>query len=176
MAGKITLSDLNKTLSEMNVQSLEGVKIEGDIEIELDAGAGGVGPLFAYYFGQEAAKIAMQLMNFAKAVGYPVETLMQPVAVASAIAPAPKELAAAAAEVPAFKVASALASAKFAVGTDKSWKTPIQEVTLGATKADGGSRGHVVKLGGEKAMPFFPDAAMPHAPKITMDVFDMPIG
>jgi acetyl-CoA decarbonylase/synthase complex subunit delta len=59
---------------------------------------------------------------------------------------------------------------------DKTWRFPIQEVTIGATKADGGSRGHVVKLGGEKAMPFFPDAPMPHAPKITMDVFDMPIG
>ena len=73
-------------------------------------------------------------------------------------------------------MASALASAKFAVGVDKTWRNTIQEVTLGATKANGGSRGHVVKLGGEKAMPFFPDAAMPHAPKITMDVFDMPIG
>ena len=80
MAEKISLSDLNKTLAEMNVQSLEGLKIEGDVEIEIDAGAGGVGPLFAYYFGQEAAKIAMQLMNFAKAVGYPVENLLQPVA------------------------------------------------------------------------------------------------
>ena len=113
MAEKITLTDLNKTLSEMNVQSLEGIKIEGDVEIEIDAGAGGVGPLFAYYFGQEAAQIAMQLIKFAKAVGYPVDALMQPVAVAQAIAPAPKELAAAAAAVPAFKVASALASAKF---------------------------------------------------------------
>lgn len=177
MAGKITLSDLNKTLSEMNVQSLEGVKIEGDIEIEIDAGAGGVGPLFAYYFGQEAAQIAMQLIKFAKAVGYPVESLLQPVAVAQAVAPAPAGMvAAAAAAEPAFKVASALASAKFSVGTDKTWKTPIQEVTIGATKANGGSRGQVVKLGGEKAMPFFPDAGMPHAPKITMDVFDMPIG
>jgi acetyl-CoA decarbonylase/synthase complex subunit delta len=176
MAEKITLSDLNKTLAEMNVQSLEGLTIEGDVEIEIDAGAGGVGPLFAYYFGQEAAKIAMQLMNFAKAVGYPVENLLQPVAIAQAMSPAPKDLAAAAAAVPAFKVASALASAKFSVGIDKTWRVPIQEVTLGATKADGGSRGHVVKLGGEKAMPFFPDAAMPHAPKITMDVFDMPIG
>src|SRR5690606_5437851 len=111
-----------------------------------------------------------------KAVGYPVQNLMQPVAVAQAISPAPKDIAAAAAAVPAFKVASALASAKFSVGVDKTWKHPIQEVTRGATKADGGSRGHVVKLGGEKAMPFFPDAAMPHAPKITMDVFDMPIG
>ena len=118
MAEKISLSDLNKTLAEMNVQSLEGLKIEGDVEIEIDAGAGGVGPLFAYYFGQEAAKIAMQLMNFAKAVGYPVENLLQPVAVAQAISPAPKDLAAAAAAVPAFKVASALASAKFAVGVD----------------------------------------------------------
>ncbi|MDM7934790.1 MAG: CO dehydrogenase/acetyl-CoA synthase subunit delta [Methanothrix sp.] len=177
MAGKITLSDLNKTLSEMNVQSLEGIKIEGDIEIEIDAGAGGVGPLFAYYFGQEAAKIAMQLINFAKSVGYPVDALLQPVAVAQAVAPAPKEMvAAAAAAEPAFKVAAALASAKFSVGVDKTWKFPIQEVTVGATKADGGSRGHVVKLGGEKAMAFFPDAPMPNAPKITMDVFDMPIG
>jgi acetyl-CoA decarbonylase/synthase complex subunit delta len=177
MAGKITLSDLNKTLSEMNVQSLEGVKIEGDIEIELDAGAGGVGPLFAYYFGQEAAKIAMQLINFAKAVGYPVDALMQPVAVAQAAAPAPAGMvAAAAAAEPAFKLASQLASAKFSVGTDKTWKREIQEVVVGATKADGGSRGKVMKLGGEKAMAFFPDAPMPNAPKITMDVFDMPIG
>jgi len=125
MAEKITLSDLNKTLSEMNVQSLEGLKIEGDVEIDLDIGAGGVGPMFAYYFGQEAAKIAMQLINFAKAVGYPVENLLQPVAVAQAVAPAPKKIAAAAAAEPAFRVASALASAKFSVGVDKTWKTPI---------------------------------------------------
>jgi acetyl-CoA decarbonylase/synthase complex subunit delta len=36
----------------MNVQSLEGLTIEGDVEIEIDAGAGGVGPLFAYYFAK----------------------------------------------------------------------------------------------------------------------------
>jgi len=96
MADKITLSDLNKTLTEMNVQSLEGLKIEGDVEIDLDVGAGGVGPLFAYYFGEQAAKIAMQLMDFAKALGYPVQNLMQPVAVAQAISPAPKDIAAAA--------------------------------------------------------------------------------
>lgn len=180
MAEKVTLTDLNKTLSELNVQSLEGVKIEGDVEIEIDAGAGGVGPLFAYYFGQQAAEIAMQLIKFAKAVGYPVDSLLQPVAMAQAISPAPASLAGAAAAVtaaiPAFKVPSSLATAKFAVGTDKTWKNQIQEVTIGATKANGGSRGAVVKLGGEKAMPFFPDAPMPHNPKITMDVFDMPIG
>jgi acetyl-CoA decarbonylase/synthase complex subunit delta len=116
-------------------------------------------------------------MNFAKSVGYPVDALMQPVAVAQAVSPAPAGMvAAAAAAEPAFKVAAALASAKFSVGKDKTWKVPIQEVTIGATKADGGSRGKVMKLGGEKAMAFFPDAPMPNAPKITMDVFDMPIG
>jgi len=142
----------------MNVQSLEGLKIEGDVEIEIDAGAGGMGPLFAYYFGQEAAKIAMQLMNFAKAVGYPVENLLQPVAVASAISPAPKDLAAAAAAVPAFKIASALASAKFSVGIDKTWRNTIQEVTLGATKANGGC----VKAGRREGYAFLPGCS--HAP------------
>src|SRR5512136_496251 len=116
MAEKISLSDLNKTLTEMNVQSLEGLKIEGDVEIEIDAGAGGVGPLFAYYFGQQAAEIAMQLIKFAKAVGYPVDGLLQPVAMAQAISPAPASLAGAAAAVtaaiPAFKVPAALASSK----------------------------------------------------------------
>lgn len=175
MGEKLNISDLNKTLAEMDVKSLEGVTIEGDIELEIDAGAGGVGPLFAYYFGEEVAKVAVQLVNMAKAFGYPVESLLQPVAVAQAISPAPAELAEAAA-IPAFKIPDTLASAKFSVGTDKTWKTQIQEVQLGATKAEGGSRGHVIKIGGEKAMPFFFDAAMPNRPVVTIDVFDMPIG
>ncbi len=176
MGEKLSISDLNKKLAEMDVKSLEGITIEGDIELEIDAGAGGVGPLFAYYFGEEVAKVAVQLVNMAKAFGYPVESLLQPVAVAQAISPAPAELAKAAPEVPAFKIPDALKSAKFAVGTDKTWKTQIQEVQLGATKAEGGSRGHVIKIGGEKAMPFFYDAAMPNRPVVTIDVFDMPIG
>ncbi|MCR3883607.1 MAG: CO dehydrogenase/acetyl-CoA synthase subunit delta [Methanothrix sp.] len=176
MGEKINISDLNKQLAEMDVKSLEGVTIEGDIELEIDAGAAGAGPLFAYYFGEEVAKVAVQLVNMAKAFGYPVESLLQPVAVAQAISPAPAELAKAAATVPAFKIPDTLASAKFSVGTDKTWKTQIEEVQLGATKADGGSRGHVIKIGGEKAMPFFFDAAMPNRPVVTIDVFDMPIG
>ncbi|MHC1594203.1 MAG: CO dehydrogenase/acetyl-CoA synthase subunit delta [Methanotrichaceae archaeon] len=171
---KIKLSDLNKQLADMNVQSLEGIKIEGDIELEIDTGAGGVGPLFAYYFGEEVAKVAVQLVNMAKAFGYPVDSLLQPVAVAGAIAPA--EIKAAAPEIPAFKIPDTLAKAKFEVGTDTTWKHQIQEVVLGATKADGGSRGNTITIGGEKALPFFYDAAMPHRPVVTVDVFDMPIG
>jgi len=172
----LKLSDLNKTLSDYGVEALEGVSIEGDIEIDIDAGAGGVGPLFAYYFGQEVAQVAMQLFNFAKKMGYPADALLQPVAVAQAAAPAPKEIAAAAAAVPEFKVAANLVGGKFSVGTDKTWKVPIQEITLGATKADGGSRGKALKIGGEKAMAFFYDSPMPNKPLVTMDVFDMPIG
>jgi acetyl-CoA decarbonylase/synthase complex subunit delta len=177
MADKMKLSDLNKTLSDYGVEALQGVSIEGDIEIEIDSGGAGVGPLFAYYFGEQVAQVAVQLVKFARTMGYPVDSLLAPAAVAAAIAPAPMEaVKAAVAAAPEFKVAASLAQAKFNVGTDKTWKFPIQEVTLGATKADGGSRGHVVKVGGEKALPFFFDAAMPNRPMITMDVFDMPIG
>lgn len=172
--GKVNLSDLNKQLADMDVKSLEGVTIEGDIELEIDAGAGGVGPLFTYYFGQEVAKVAVQLVNMAKAFGYPVDSLLQPVAAAQAVSPPPAELATP--EVPALRIPNDLVKSKFQVGVDKTWTTPIQEVQLGATKSEGGSRGHVIKIGGEKAMPFFPDAAMPNRPVVTVDVFDMPIG
>ncbi|MCX8206253.1 MAG: CO dehydrogenase/acetyl-CoA synthase subunit delta [Methanothrix sp.] len=173
---KIKLSDLNKTLAQYGVEAIEGVSIEGDIEIEIDTGAAGIGPLFAYYFGQEIAQIAVQLVKFARSMGYPVDALLQPAAVAHAISPAPAEVVEAAAKVPEWKVATSLVQAKFQVGIDETWKYPIQEVTLGATKADGGSRGHTIKIGGERALPFFYDAPMPHRPVVTMDVFDMPIG
>ena len=168
---KIKLSDLNKQLADMDVKSLEGIKIEGDIELEIETGAGGVGPLFAYYFGEEVAKVAVQLVNMAKGFGYPIDSLLQPVAVAEAIAPPEIKEAA-----PAFKIPDTLAKAKFDVGMDKTWKHQIQEVVLGATKADGGSRGNTITIGGENALPFFYDAPMPHRPVVTMDVFDMPIG
>jgi acetyl-CoA decarbonylase/synthase complex subunit delta len=171
MANKINLADINKKLAELNVDSLEGVTIEGDIEIEIETG-GGMG-LFAYYFGQEAAQLAAQLIKISKAFGYPADAILQPAAVAAAVSPPPEELAAA---VPAFKVPSSLASAKFDVGTDKTWKYQVEEVILGATSADGGTRGHSIAIGGEKAMPFFFDAPMPNRPVVTMDVFDMPIG
>ena len=49
----------------------------------------------------------------------------------------------------------------------------IREVTLGATKGEGGSRGSTVTIGGSKAPPFT-DPSMPpvHPPAIAMDVFD----
>ena len=52
----------------------------------------------------------------------------------------------------------------------------IVEVTLGATKADGGTRGKTLTIGGEKTPPLHLfEGPMPHAPVIAGDVFDMPI-
>ena len=52
----------------------------------------------------------------------------------------------------------------------------IAEVTLGATRADGGTRGRVVKIGGETAPPWhFLEGKFPNPPAIAGDVFDMPV-
>ena len=69
-----------------------------------------------------------------------------------------------------------LIPAKFDVANIAEWATQIQEVPIGNTSADGGSRGKRVLVGGEKALPFFPDAPMPNRNQVTIDVFDMRIG
>jgi acetyl-CoA decarbonylase/synthase complex subunit delta len=56
------------------------------------------------------------------------------------------------------------------------WPGKIEEVTIGATSADGGTRERTVTIGGEKSLPFYNfDAKMPHPPIISLDCFDMPI-
>ncbi|MDI6885147.1 MAG: CO dehydrogenase/acetyl-CoA synthase subunit delta [archaeon] len=56
------------------------------------------------------------------------------------------------------------------------WGGEIEEVTIGATRADGGTREKTVTIGGEKSMPFYNfDFKMPHPPVISLDCFDMPI-
>jgi len=72
----IKLSDLNKFPSEGEIRSLEGLSIEGDIEIELDVGGAELGPILMAGFGQEIVKTAAQLLNFSKALGYPADNLL----------------------------------------------------------------------------------------------------
>lgn len=57
----------------------------------------------------------------------------------------------------------------------KEWPQQIEEVPMGATKTDGGTRAEVVKLGGERSMPFYPDAENPNEPVIAFDIFDSKI-
>ncbi len=54
-----------------------------------------------------------------------------------------------------------------------SYPAQIREVTLGATRGDGGSRGSTVTVGGSRAPPFTHPSLPPiHPPVIAMDVFD----
>ncbi|MCP1662557.1 MAG: CO dehydrogenase/acetyl-CoA synthase subunit delta [Methanocalculus sp. MSAO_Arc1] len=59
---------------------------------------------------------------------------------------------------------------------DESYPGAIREVTLGSTKADGGTRGKTIKIGGSTSMAF---SSPNHLPKnrtaIAMDVFDMDV-
>lgn len=158
MAKNIKLSQLGSLFEGMDVEALEGVTIEGDIELELDA-MGGLNPQLAYMLGHEAAQIAQHLINISRLLGYPVDNLIG-----------------AAKAAPRITRPQQLKSAKFQVVVMEEWKNPIQEVTLGATSSDGGTRKHTVTLGGERALPYYFDSPMPHRNFITMDVFDMPIG
>lgn len=64
---------------------------------------------------------------------------------------------------------------KFSVPAEK-YKLKISEVTIGATRAEGGTRDYSLKIGGETAMPFyFFEGEFPNRPVISHDVFDMPI-
>jgi acetyl-CoA decarbonylase/synthase complex subunit delta len=54
-----------------------------------------------------------------------------------------------------------------------SWSGNVQEVTLGATSADGGTRGKTITVGGEKTMPYIHyEAEMPHKPVIALEIKD----
>jgi len=73
------------------------------------------------------------------------------------------------------EAAPELVEASFEVGKAE-WNGEIEEVTIGATAADGGTRERTVTIGGEKALPFYNfDHPMPHPPVISVDCFDMPI-
>lgn len=68
-----------------------------------------------------------------------------------------------------------LLQTRFEVGKAE-WVGQIEEVTIGATRAEGGTRERSVTIGGEKALPFYNfDFEMPHKPVISLDCFDMPI-
>jgi len=73
----------------------------------------------------------------------------------------------------AAREARALGEARFEFKPE-DFTGQVAEVTIGATKADGGTRGSVVKLGGETAPAFYPvEDSMPNHPVVTFDVFDM---
>ena len=53
-------------------------------------------------------------------------------------------------------------------------EVPVWRVSLGATKAEGGTRGRTYTIGGETCMPFHLwEGDMPHRPLVAMEVFDV---
>jgi len=56
----------------------------------------------------------------------------------------------------------------------EKWQGEISTITIGATKAEGGSRAHNIKIGGEKSLPcLFKEGAIPNKPKIAFEVWDI---
>lgn len=58
------------------MQSLEQVVLEGDIEIEMDLSSGSQ-LVLAQPLGQEFARFALQLFDFSRAMGCPVDSGLQ---------------------------------------------------------------------------------------------------
>jgi acetyl-CoA decarbonylase/synthase, CODH/ACS complex subunit delta len=57
----------------------------------------------------------------------------------------------------------------------EKWSARVNAVTIGATKAEGGSRGHTVTIGGAEGIPFLNfDGQTPNSPAIALDVLDKP--
>ncbi len=56
----------------------------------------------------------------------------------------------------------------------EKYRSQVREVVLGATSAEGGTRSHTVKVGGEAALPFLHfEGAIPNRPVIAMEVWDI---
>ncbi|HLD35568.1 MAG TPA: acetyl-CoA decarbonylase/synthase complex subunit delta [Planctomycetota bacterium] len=56
----------------------------------------------------------------------------------------------------------------------EKWTASVNEVTIGATSSEGGTRSKVVKLGGQNTLPFLTEeGAIPNPPTIAMEVVDM---
>lgn len=76
---------------------------------------------------------------------------------------------------PALEMPKSLIPASFKTPIGK-YTQSIQEITIGATKGQGGSRGSTITIGGHTAPAWDLFQAPPkHLPVVTADVFDMPI-
>ena len=70
------MKDINEALSDYQVQSLEGVILEGDIEIETYISSGAQS-LLSQSLGQEFTNLALQLFNFSRSMCYPADSMNQ---------------------------------------------------------------------------------------------------
>jgi len=173
LAKKFTLEEFLEILKKYNVDELEGVRIEGDLEIELEGSAldlSSIAPLYTLLseFGNflyHANMTLSYLQRLSTALGIPTPFAVAPQPQVQPIPPAIEEVK---------KIPEKLLEVKFEP-TKVEFTTAIEEVVLGATKSDGGSREKTVKVGGQKSLAFYTfDSAQPNLPVIAIDVFDRP--
>jgi len=159
----LKIEDLFKLLKKYNIEELEGVKIEGDIEIEMEVGSS-ILPIIQA-LAQELGMAAYHLARASKILGYPVEQLF------TEFVELPKEV----------KPEKAKPEVEELVRVEfKPYKVnypgKINEVQLGATPKEGGTRKYSIKVGGERSLPFYLfDAEQKNLPVVTVDVFDRPV-
>ncbi|NQT06626.1 MAG: acetyl-CoA decarbonylase/synthase complex subunit delta [Candidatus Omnitrophica bacterium] len=56
----------------------------------------------------------------------------------------------------------------------EKWQNKVGTITIGATKAEGGTRASTVTVGGQSTLPFmFGEGDMPNKPVIAMEIFDI---
>jgi acetyl-CoA decarbonylase/synthase complex subunit delta len=56
----------------------------------------------------------------------------------------------------------------------EKWSGQVATVNIGATKTEGGSRAHVIQVGGEATLPcLFKEGALPHRPIIAYEIWDI---
>lgn len=56
----------------------------------------------------------------------------------------------------------------------EKWSGEVHAVMIGATKAEGGSRSHTIRIGGEKSLPFLSyEGVLPHRPQIAFEIWDI---
>lgn len=173
LAKKFTLEEFLEILKKYNVDELEGVRIEGDLEIELEGSAldlSSIAPLYTLLseFGNflyHANMTLSYLQRLSTALGIPTPFAVAPQPQVQPTPPAIEEVK---------KIPEKLLEVKFEP-TKVEFTTAIEEVVLGATKSDGGSREKTVKVGGQKSLAFYTfDSAQPNLPVIAIDVFDRP--
>ncbi|MDI9646184.1 MAG: CO dehydrogenase/acetyl-CoA synthase subunit delta [Archaeoglobales archaeon] len=173
MAKRFTLQEFLETLKKYNVEELEGVKIEGDLEIEFEGSSidlSAVAPLYAIIsdlsnFLYHANMALSYMQRLSSVLGIPMPFAVQPAV--SAAPPAPKV-------EEKLKLPEKLLEAKF-TPYKVEYPGKVEEVVLGATRADGGTRDYTIKLGGEKSLAFYMfDSPQPNLPAIAIDVFDRP--
>jgi len=149
---RLNLEEFFKLLSKYEIEEIEGLKLEGNIEIEIEEGA-------AFNVINEINLAMQHLTNALSMLGVAPAAPGAPVVTAT----------------PEFIRELKFLEKKFEPFSVK-YSTVIQEVQLGAKRGEGGSRGRVVKLGGERSLPFYLfDSTQPNLPAIAIDVFDKPI-